>query len=528
MTVRSRSQPRWPLVGLSLLIAICTLQNIRVVELDAVPPAADESGYYRTCLAWQNVLTSDSPWLHARSLLFLRDLRPPLVPLLTGTVLALTGQTSIQIVRHSLLPFLWVAIIATFALGARMGGRRATGLLAAMLLAACPQLAGFSRLYWMDLPLLAVTAVALWTLLCTEDLTHVRGCVALGVMLGLGLLTQHTFPIFVAGPLGWVAVRSWRVSPSRTVRHLAVVTLCALAVAGLWFGPTLRAAWLNYAYSRGVGPLDPRPWWTLSNLATYARYLITEQAGGVTFAALLVSLPLFWRERMATRALLVLWIGVPYLFFTYGVLGIAWSRFTLPCLPAIALVTALGLMRLSSIPAARAALWLLALLSIGAVLIRPCLPGATSPTPFVWDRMLASGLTTPQTSDFYLQVHHLAPGEARRAAVFPDHGSIASVLGAFAAEQGLPLLFMVPSARVGAVQTPATIDAYPLVVHVLAPQHDPSLHVLQQLDELNRQWRKAYPRFAPITERRLPNGYRLLFYRRIVSVNGDPSPAPGA
>jgi hypothetical protein len=304
-----------------------------------------------------------------------------------------------------------------------------------------------------------------------------------------------------------------RIDRRLALARAGLVALCAGAVAGLWYGPTLGAAWFNYVYNQGVGALAPRPWWTLSNLVLYVRWLPTEQIGWIPFCALLLALPAFWRAARRDRAILLLWVVVPYLFFTYGLLGIAWSRFTLPYLPALALVTALGLGRLRG-AAPRYGSWAIGVASLGLGLVSPHLSAPTSATPFIWERAITRGLIAPGASDFYLQISQLSPAGARFAAVFPDHGTIASVLSGFSAEQGSPLLFVAPDAPPSLASFPRELSAYPLVVRVLAPGEAPSLRSLPRLRDIERQWQQLYARFSLIAERRIPNGYRLLFYRR--------------
>jgi 4-amino-4-deoxy-L-arabinose transferase-like glycosyltransferase len=511
VTSATEAPARWPLYGLALLLAICTAQNLWVVEQDSVPAAADESGYYRAALAWREAFATRD-LQYARALLFHGDPRPPLVPLLTGGLFALSGQGSIQLARHALLPFLWVAIIATFALGTRLGHRRSTGLMAASLLAAYPQVLGFSRLYWMDLPLAGMTALCVFLMLWTEDLQRPGRCVLLGVGLGLGLLVKYSFAVFMIGPLGYALVRAWRIHPWRALARAGLLVLCAGGIAGLWYGPTLGAAWFNFVYNQGTGALGPRPWWTLTNLITYARCLPTDQIGWVPLCALLLSLPPFWRGAAGARAILVLWSVVPYLFFTYALLGITWSRFTLPYLPALAIITAVGLTRLRG-DGVRWGCWALSIASLGVALVSPHGSATSSPTPFVWERAITRGLTTPRSSDFYLQVAQLPPG-TRFAAVFPDYGTLSSVLSGFSAEQGSRLLFVAVGAPPSLASFPRQLSAYSVVVRVLAPGETPTLRFLPELHEVERQWRQSYPRFRLIAERRIANGYRLLIYYR--------------
>lgn len=92
-------------------------------------------------------------------------------------------------------------------------GRRA-GLLAAAFALAVPVTIGQFHLFMLDLPLAAFVAASAWALLETDHFARRRVTLVAAVLVGLGMLTKQSFPVFV-GPFllvllargGW---RQWR------------------------------------------------------------------------------------------------------------------------------------------------------------------------------------------------------------------------------------------------------------------------------------------------------------------------------
>jgi 4-amino-4-deoxy-L-arabinose transferase-like glycosyltransferase len=491
------------------LVVICSLLHVWVTQGDTVPPAADGSGYYRTCLEWRDHIQSGR-WRTLLRSLYHSDRRPPLVQAWTTALFLAVGESSIQLARLGQLPFMALLLIGTFGLGARLRDRP-TGLLAATLIAGYPQVIGFSRLYWMDLPLATMVVLSIWALIATDHFSRRGPSMLFGLLLALGLLTKYTYPVFVVGPLIFVI---WHARRRRPWAQVGLAAGVGLVIAGVWYVPMLSAAWLNYLYNQGIGPLPPRPWWTLTNLSAYLAYLPTTQIGLPLCLLLALSLPLLRNLERATRSMLLLWVGVPYLFFSYAVLGIEWSRFTLPYLPALALITALGLTRLRE-PLLRAGAVGAALVAVSQLLV---LSYRSHPPEgdFAWERTAGAGLLAPQTSDAHLELVPIfgSMNSATQVALFPDHGVLASVVGTWSLEQQTRLFFSVPYAPDESRRQPPTLDRYDFVVHVISP-HARSTRFALQLQRLERLWHQEQHRFAPIAERRLPNGYRLLFYRRI-------------
>ena len=518
---------RWPLAALAALLLGCTLLSVHAVERDTVPLAADAAGYYRTTLTLDRLLERGR-LREAVARLLQAEVRPPLPQLVTVAAYRLLGERSQRAARLSVLPFLCLLLLASYCLGAQLKDRE-TGLVAAALLAGFPQVIGFSRSYWMDLPLAAVTTLALWALLRSDGLRRRGASLLLGLTLGLGLLTKYTFPVFVAGPALYLALRGLRQAGDRRALRLRVENIClallvATALAAFWYVPGLGSAWRNFRFNQGTDLLWPRPIWTLDNLLLYPRHLTVQL--GPWLLALLGGAPLFLLlARSPARLLVALWLGLPYLFFTFFVLGMEWARFTLPYLPALALVIALALMLPRRHLPLRALGHALALASLlGAVVWTLGPPPPRPRGAFPWQRAQGRGLLAPQGFDVQLPLARLFPPRGAgwtHVALAPDMGTLASVLETLALEQGQSLRVSVPyepeafgfrgrfafPRRLGDARY---LRAFDYLVWVEPPE---GVRPVTRRPDLYQRflgtWRAVAPELRPTARVRLPGGYLL-------------------
>jgi hypothetical protein len=301
-------------------------------------------------------------------------------------------------------------------------------------------------------------------------------------------------------------------------------------VCGIWYFSTLGQVWSNFLFDQGAGVLVARTWWTLDNLVLYPGYLV-PQLGPVAFISLLVALPLFWSHASSRlRWLLLLWIAVPYLFFTFFVLGIQWSRFTLPYLPGIALIIACGLLQFRFHPVLRGLTGLICVLCvIGYITSSFAAPPEPIAGTFVFKRVRFNGLMMPQSYDFHLTIEQVFPrisGElTTHVALFPDAGNISSLLETWAAEQQVPVHFSVPYEPEGRsfgsfryparAADPAYLRCFHYVARILPPKRiDLSGRRRNLYRKFLAVWDSLQDNFEVINELRMPNGYRVLLHRR--------------
>jgi 4-amino-4-deoxy-L-arabinose transferase-like glycosyltransferase len=283
-----------------LLIAIIafSVTNIAIwLWIDTRPPRWDEAGYLRASLKYHEALTAKGAGGFVRALVEVDRKRPPLVPALAVPVYFLFGKSFDIALIVNLLAFV-VLLLAVYKLGTRLVSSEA-GVLAAFLVAAYPSVFSLARIFLLDFWNTTLVALALYLFVRAEGFSRQRASIALGAVLGFGLLCRPFFPVFVLGPLVVSLYAIWKIGAAQTEmqepnqpavgRYLKPAAVSFAVVAGPWYVinalPLLKRS-LSAAYGAeavGYGPSNP---FTFQALASYLLTFInwhTTLAGTVLF-----------------------------------------------------------------------------------------------------------------------------------------------------------------------------------------------------------------------------------------------------
>lgn len=343
---------RRPWLLLVALVAALGIVTAVWVSIDRRPPESDHANHLERALRCHRILADGTPH-PLQAILLESSFYPPLAPCLTGLlyfvapVVPLTAQAV-------MLAFLALGVAAVFALGRRLCDVE-TGLLAAFFFATAPFVVFSLTNFQLDLPLSAMVALALLALVRAEGFSRPTWCAVLGMVLGLGMLTKPTFATYVLPAMLWSAWPACR-APDRR-RRLALLGLAvaiATALALPWYGPRLVGLpmqVLNRSFKQAaeVGQAEAL---TPAGLLFYPRVFAPQ------FGAL--AAPLFawglWALRRERGARGYLWVSSLAPFALYSLIQNKNLRYTLPILPAAALVAAVGA---RAIPRAwrRGAIW---------------------------------------------------------------------------------------------------------------------------------------------------------------------------
>jgi hypothetical protein len=326
---------------LGALVAFLAGSHLLWAAGDLRPPVADQAIHLENALACGR-LVARGAWT---ATLELSAYYPPLVHCAAGLLHLLLGPSRLVALLATQAALLLV-VFGTAAIGTRLGSP-AAGVAAALLVGGYPEIFLESRAFMLDVPLTALVTVTVLALLRSEGFTRPGWILLTGCFIGLGLLTKWTYFLFLPPAVLAVGLGERR-PPGRPVHWRAL--LGALAIAALlaapWYlrHPGLPASLLKNAFAVGVAEGDPG----LGTLAGWLFYVggLRTQLGvpalGLLAAAAIV---LGCSPGTRPRALPVLlaWIVGPLLFLT--LLRNKDLRYTMPLLPAIAVVTAVPLIR---------------------------------------------------------------------------------------------------------------------------------------------------------------------------------------
>lgn len=304
------------------------------------PPMDDEAFHLRSSLLYLRWLQDWSPGWFDR-FLAVDDFYPPFFPFCGAVVQWMFGASQdVAIMTNAVF---WLVLLgATCAIGRRLGGI-GVGLLAACLVSLYPMVFGLAKMFMLELALCAMVAATVALLCEPRRLGSSWRAAWLGAIMGVGCLTKPTYPIFIVGPLVvvlWRGAKAW----GRTIlgRRLVIVMLTLAAVAGPWYLAHLPDAWRLYWYFSVKDPLlIPGPVVSPAAWGFYAAELVRGQLH-VFFTGLFgAGLLAFWQVRSPEARVIWAWLTVPVLVLT--AFPCKYQYYTVPSLPAVALVTAQGL-----------------------------------------------------------------------------------------------------------------------------------------------------------------------------------------
>jgi 4-amino-4-deoxy-L-arabinose transferase-like glycosyltransferase len=224
------------------------------------------------------------------------------------------------------------------------------GVAAALVAGAYPLLAQFQHEAFVDFALTGMTSWCVWRLLATDGFRKRRAALGWGVSVGLGLLVKQLLPLYLLGPcvaLLWSHRRTmnreaWR----NTALAAGAAALCALPWFALHWRAVLETARFNQRIAAVEG--DPTPW-SLAGALFYPHAIASLEVGflpfviaivaGVCLVATLVGKRAGRSSQRSAQVAILAWLAGGLLLLTFVVLNKD-ARYSLPVLPALALVTA--------------------------------------------------------------------------------------------------------------------------------------------------------------------------------------------
>ncbi|MBN2407382.1 MAG: glycosyltransferase family 39 protein [Elusimicrobia bacterium] len=239
---------------------------------------------------------------------------------------------------------IWFAVllISVYYLAGYIMGREA-GILSVLIISMYPAIYGSSRIFAEEFSTMSLMPLAVLFLLKSDGFRNMKYSLLFGLVFGLGMLTRGIFLVFIAGPAIYVFASA--VIKTRSGKTL-LYFLLSLAVV---FLVTLCRRSGNVTLYT-ISPFLERygRWYSFENLRTYTVGLSEYQLTPVFFAVFLWGLYVFIRNRRRDAVILTSWIIIPLLLLILMPRRKC-LRYSLPYMPAIALLSAYGIDRIRSI-----------------------------------------------------------------------------------------------------------------------------------------------------------------------------------
>src|SRR5262245_7424765 len=327
-----------PWLALSLLFVLLTAVTAAWVLIDRRPPEWDHANHLERAVGCYRIL-SDPGRDRVREILDVSSFYPPIVPCAAG-LLYFVFPIAPLTAQAVMLGFVALGLAATFALGRHLYDTE-TGLLAAFLLGTAPFVVFSLTNFQLDLPLAAMVAVSLYLLVRTDAFTRPGWCVVLGVSLGLGMITKPPFAGYLLPVFAWALWRSFRADDRRRRLGLMAVSLAIAAAISLpWYGPRVLGLPTQIAHrSFKFAAQEAQAEYLSAESLLYYPLVLPSQLGPLATLLFLWGLVAARRLR-DSRAFL--WLAGVAPFVLFSLIQNRNLRYTLPILPAAALVAAVG------------------------------------------------------------------------------------------------------------------------------------------------------------------------------------------
>ncbi len=272
----SRSAPPAVAAGAAVLFVALSFWWL---ARDRAMPYGDAGFHIATALEFHDAIVNGH-W--AEPFTWHQDVYPPLTPLLGAVGLFVGGRTVAAPVLAENLVYVPLLALACYGI-ARRAYNPLAGCLAVVFALGAPLIAEQFHVLMLDAPLTALVAATVWLVLESERFRRVPIAASAGVVVGFGLLSKQTFPLYVAGFIFIVLLRNrgWR-----NVRGLGVFVAAAVLIAAPWYvdhAAQLHRTLLDAGTEINVPPLAKPPVLSIASLDWYFWAL----ANGVLFTPLL-------------------------------------------------------------------------------------------------------------------------------------------------------------------------------------------------------------------------------------------------
>lgn len=332
---------------LLILILFCIINNyIWISKYSFLPLAPDESYHLIQSLKFYKILKNHplsglKEWWY-----FVPQIYPPLFTF-SSAILNLAFGTSKIVSTMTNSIYLIILVLAVYFIGKKIANKN-TGLLSAFIISVYPLVFGMQRWFMLDFALCSMVAFSIACLLYTENFTSRKFSLLFGLSLGLGMLAKQTFFIFLFVPFLYLALRSLEKCKSSLLNIISAMIIGFL-VSLIYFN--LPRDTLKYWFSKS-NPythipviLDITSWRTFAGATHYLRSLFWQISPFFTLIFLLAFIP-YLKSKTRYKTILLSWLFIPLIIFTFISITNKWARYIMPILPAIAVISAVGLLEI--------------------------------------------------------------------------------------------------------------------------------------------------------------------------------------
>ena len=325
---------------LAAILLFHLVNNFVVLKLDNVPPMGHPGLYYRHSIELYSEL-SEGPKDFFDKLLSINFVYPPLLFLSAVPCYLFFGSGYDSAVLAVGTIYLGILLLSLYLVGRELFNP-AVGLLSALFCSFFPAIFGYSRMFLMALPAVAITTLNIF-LMIKSDCFRKKGYVLLfGMAAGAGMLMNTYYAISLSGVLvGYLIDKRKLFYPEmrRILSNLLLAFVIIFFIAGPWYIMNVDNVISELQQEKpivffGEGKFD---------FIYYLQSIIDYQIG-IVFTLIFIAALGYLLFTGKLSAFLIFWLLWPYTIYSLIVIEKS-PRYTMIMLPAIALIMALGIVR---------------------------------------------------------------------------------------------------------------------------------------------------------------------------------------
>lgn len=248
-----------------------------------------------------------------------------------------------------------VLILGTYLVCRQFKGSRIASLIAAAFIAIYPMIYELCRSFTTYPLTTALFCFSILFLIKTKDFTNTWWSIAFGLLFGINLLAERgTPPLFMLGPLVYVIYRAYKIRKEN--RSMTSLVAFNLGIAGILSSIIALPYLVNYVIlnlshnteliTKDIFAPESPYYGRIFPFEYYLVELDKVQAGplvGVLFFIML-AVVIWKRKELENTGVLFSWLAVPFIVFT--IISQKAETYTITWLPAVAVVTGIGLTKL--------------------------------------------------------------------------------------------------------------------------------------------------------------------------------------
>lgn len=283
----------------------------------------------------------------------------PLVTWITAPFYFIFGPSQDAGVIISSTIFLPILIFSTYGIAKVLSNEKA-GLLAAFIVTMYPIIFNHLRTYMFDFPLTAMVALSIYLLIRADEFKNKKYSIILGLALLAGLLVKINFGIFVLGPLlvfisKAILQKGQRLAKKNILFLLTIIIFTFLfiyimkgkdAFTRIFYISTVAIVAIFTNIKDGILSLSDLVNWQISQQIQYFQLMLEGAISVFLSIIFFIGIYFFLRSKIKMKWILFLPIFMTLFYFifllgTYPPESIV--RHSMPFLPLIAVITAIGL-----------------------------------------------------------------------------------------------------------------------------------------------------------------------------------------